>query len=184
MLSINFTPFPVLSTERLLLKSMRLADTESIFYLRSDPQVMKFINRPLITTFKEAEDWIRLVQSNLENNQGITWGIFLRERPEANIGNIGLWRIEKENYRAEIGYMIEPAHQGKGIMSEAIQSVIEYGFSEMKLHSIEAQLNPENYASSRLLEKAGFVKEARFKENIFWNGKYEDTLVYSLINPD
>lgn len=67
-------------------------------------------------------------------------------------------------------------------MFEAIQTVIEFGFEKMKLHSIEANINPENIASKKLLEKAGFIKEAYFKENHFFNGKFIDTEVFSLLN--
>lgn len=181
MLEVNFSPFPELITDRLILKSLTLADAEKILQLRSDPEVMKFINRPLTANITEAEDWVRLVLSNQQANNGITWGIFLKGQPLENIGNIGLWRIEKENYRAEVGYMMDPMHQGKGMMLEALKRVILYGFNDLGVHSIEAQIHPENIRSSKLLEKTGFTKEAYFKQNIFWNGGFEDTAVYSLL---
>jgi ribosomal-protein-alanine N-acetyltransferase len=68
-------------------------------------------------------------------------------------------------------------------MHEAIQAVLNYGFSELKLHSVEANINPVNEASRRLLEKNNFVKEAHFKENYYFNGSFSDSAVYSLINP-
>jgi len=183
MLNPSFVPFPVLSTDRLLLREMIVADAPGILRLRSNEEVMKYINRPLTRTLEDAQAWIGVVVSTLQKAEGITWCIALKEMPSESVGSIGLWRIEKENYRAEIGYMLEPSLQGKGIMYEAIQKVVEYGFAQMGLHSIEGQLDPRNIASSRVLEKAGFVREAYFKENYFLRGSFADTAVYSLLNP-
>ena len=97
------------------------------------------------------------------------------------IGSIGLWRIDKAHYRGEIGYMLHHDHWGKGIMQEAIAAVIEFGFGPLKLHSIEAHINPANAASAGILEKNGFVREAYFKENYYFRGKFLDTAIYSLL---
>ena len=86
-----------------------------------------------------------------------------------------------EHYRAEIGYMLNPAYQGKGIMSEALSIIIQYGFNNIGLHSIEANANPANQASIKLLEKIGFVREGYFKENYYFNGNFLDSAIYSLI---
>ena len=110
----------------------------------------------------------------------IAWGISFHETPEM-IGNISFHRIEKENHRAEIGYMLHPKHWRQGIINEAMKAVLDYGFSVMNLHSIEANINPENVASSNLLKKRGFVKEAYYKENYFFDGKFIDTEIYSLL---
>ncbi len=98
-------------------------------------------------------------------------------------GSIGLWRIEKENHRAEIGYMLESRLQGKGLMYEALQEVLEYGFRELKRHSIEAQIDPRNTASAALLKKGGFVQEAYFRENYYLRDQFADTAVYSILSP-
>jgi len=183
MLSLQFTPFPELTTDRLLLRKFSLADAPGVFQLRSNKETMKYINRPLTITMEEAEKWIQLLLDSLHANEGITWAITLKDQPENHIGNIGFWRIEKENYRAEIGYMLEPSLHGKGIMYEAMQEVLKYGFTVMHLHSVEAHLDPENIASAKLVEKAGFIKEGYFKENYFWNGRFSDTAIYSLLTP-
>ncbi|MDQ6787925.1 MAG: GNAT family N-acetyltransferase, partial [Acidobacteriota bacterium] len=99
------------------------------------------------------------------------------------IGTINFWKIKKENYRAEIGYMLDADYHGRGIMNEAIRAVLRFGFGEMNLHSVEANVNPDNAASIRLLEKNGFVREAYFKENYFFGGKFLDSAIYSLLAP-
>lgn len=183
MLLLNFSPFPSLSTERLLLRELTLADAPAVMHLRSNPEVMQHINRPLALTLADAEAWISIVLETLQKSDGITWCICLKEESSVYVGNIGLWRIEKENYRAEIGYMLEPSLHGKGLMYEAVEAVVDYGFREMKLHSIEGCLDPRNIASAKLLEKAGFVKEAHFKENYYLRGSFADTVVYSILTP-
>jgi ribosomal-protein-alanine N-acetyltransferase len=183
MLSPNFTPFPELVTDRLVLRQMTRDDAPALQQLRSNEDVMKYINRPLTRTLEEAESWINLIIEALESNNGISWCICLKESPAIHVGNIGLWRIDKENHRAEIGYMLEPHLQGKGIMYEALNKVLEYGFREMKLHSIEGQIDPRNAASAALLKKAGFVQEAYFKENYYLHGLFADTAVYSILTP-
>lgn len=64
-----------------------------------------------------------------------------------------------------------------------MKSVLDYGFKQLNLHSVEANINKMNNASRNLLEKFGFVKEAHFKENFYFNGTYLDSVIYSLINP-
>lgn len=183
MLSPIFMPFPQMQTSRLLLRQMTLTDAPSLQQLRSNEEVMRYINRPLTKTIEEAEGWIRIVTEALENNNGITWCICLKDAPAVHVGSIGLWRLEKENYRAEIGYMLEPELQGKGIMYEAIKEVLDYGFKVLKLHSVEAHIDPRNVASAALLRKAGFIQEGYFRENCFYNGAFSDTAVYSILTP-
>ena len=182
MLSPNFYPFPELITKRLLLRALTLADAPGIRNLRSNEGSMKYINRPLTLTIEDAGKWIEVINESLAKNEGITWCMSLKETPAEPVGTIGLWRIERENYRAEIGYMIEPRLQGKGFMYEAIKEVLNYGFNEMKLHSVEGQIDPRNVASGKLLQKAGFVQEAYFKENYYMHGGFTDTAVYSILS--
>ena len=180
MLQLNFNPFPELSTERLVLREISSADTKEIFQLRSDKNVMQFLDRPLAQSIDDAMALIKKIADGHDKNENITWGITLQKLPKL-IGTIGFWRIDKENYRAEIGYLLHPGEQGKGLMQEAISAVLTYGFKTMGLHSVEANVNPANNASIKLLEKNNFTKEAHFKENYFYNGRFLDSAIYSLL---
>ena len=182
MLHTDFHPFPELYTERLTLRHMSNEDADDLFLIRSDKDAMQYIDRPLATTVDDVLKLLKTIEDFLVAGDGITWGISLTGQPGL-IGTIGLWRIVKEDYRAEIGYLLHPAWQRKGIMHEALVKVLDYGFSVMKLHSVEAKLNPLNEASIRLLEKNRFVREAYFKENYYYNGAFKDTLIYSLLTP-
>jgi ribosomal-protein-alanine N-acetyltransferase len=94
------------------------------------------------------------------------------------LGFIGFFSFEKENHRAEIGYMLFPENFRKGIMLEALEAVVQFGFNSLNLHSIAANINPLNTASAKLLEKADFKKEAYFRENYYFNGKFLDSIIY------
>lgn len=181
MLDINFSPFQNLETERLYLRRVIKEDVNEIFALRSDQEVMKYIPRPLVKTEEDALAHIAMIDEKINSNEGINWAITLKNNPKL-IGIIGHYRIRPEHFRAEIGYMLLPEHQGKGIISEAIKEVVRYGFEVMKLHSIEAIIDPENFASEKVLQKNGFVKEAHLKENEYYEGRFLDTVIYSILN--
>ena len=181
MLTINFSPFPNLETERLLLRRVDSNDVREILALRSNPDTMKYIPRPLLKTDEEALEHITMIDSKIDSNEGINWAITLKDNPKL-IGIIGHYRIKPENYRAELGYMLLPEYHGKGIISEAVKEAVNYGFNAMKLHSLEAVIDPENYASAKVLEKNGFVKEAHFIDYEFFEGRFLDTVIYSILN--
>ena len=161
---------------------MTAADAEELFLLRSDPRVMEFVGREPAKTVQEVLDLVELINKNIDANETVMWAIALKNEPSRMIGNITLWQIDKDHYRAEIGYMLHPDSWGKGIMKEAISNVVNYGFDTMKLHSIGAKVEPGNKRSTGLLESIGFEKEAHFKEDFYFRGKFYDTLVYSLLN--
>ncbi|MEO6174358.1 MAG: GNAT family N-acetyltransferase [Flavobacterium circumlabens] len=181
MLAFNFTPFPAIETERLLLKRITDADVNEIFELRSNPETMKYIPRPLVKTTEDALEHIAMIEEKIITNVGINWGITLKDNPKL-LGIIGYYRIQPENYRAEIGYMLLPEFHGKGIIPEAVNKLIRYGFDDLKLHSIEAVIDPENFASEKVLQKCGFVKEAHLKEAEFYEGVFLDKVIYSLLD--
>ena len=120
-----------------------------------------------------------MIDDALITGSGITWGIELKEGPGLLIGYICYWRLVKEHYRAEVGYMLLPQFWNKGIMKEALSEVVNFGYDKMKLHSIEGRINPANTASASLLVSTGFIREAYFKEDYFFNGEFGDTAVYS-----
>lgn len=182
MVNIDFSVFPTLYTERLILKEITVQDAAALYAIRSNPTIMQFIDRPIPKSLEEVLALIEKMALMKTNGEGISWGIFKKETPTMQIGNIGFFKIMAEHYRAEVGYMLNTDEHQKGIMFEALEKVIEFGFKNIQLHSIEANINPQNIASQKLLEKAGFVMEAYFKENYFFNGQFIDTAIYSLLN--
>jgi [ribosomal protein S5]-alanine N-acetyltransferase len=176
----QFLPFQELRSDRLLLRQITPDDVLSVFALRSNPQTMQYIPRPLVISHEQALEHIQMIQDKIETNEGINWAITLKGDPKM-IGIIGHYRIRWEHFRSEIGYMLLPEYHNKGIVSQAIALMIDYGFNNMKMHSLEAIIDPNNKASAKVLEKNGFIKEAHLKENEFFNGKFLDTIIYSLL---
>ncbi len=182
MLEPDFTSFPQLDTERLLIRKITHADANALLQLRSSEVVMQYIDKERSKTAEEIMVLIDRIENDANSGDGITWAICLKEEPEILIGSIGLWRIIKQHYRAEIGYLLHPGFWGRGIAKEALQAVVAFGFRHIQLHSIEAHINPQNAASAALLESTGFIREAYFKEDFFFRGSFRDTAVYALLN--
>ncbi|HRB00603.1 MAG TPA: GNAT family N-acetyltransferase [Ignavibacteria bacterium] len=177
-----FTEFPVIETRNLILREFNSEDAEVLFQNYSDKEVMKYFGRELFKDFSEAEIKIENTNSDFKNKLGIRWAVCLKSDKKQMLGSCGYWRILKEHLRAEIGYELSKEFWGKGIMTEALQAIIEFGFTGMKLHSIEANIDPENLGSVKILEKLGFVREGYFKDSFLFQGKFTDTSSYSLIN--
>ena len=182
MLTPNFNPFPVLITERLVLRQLNQEDANDLLLLRSNLEVGVYIPRTPYKSVEESVEFIKKSETWISNNESIIWGIALKTDNKV-IGTICVWNIKNRDYRAEVGYELHPDYWRKGIMQEALVPVLDYGFKTMKLHSIAAVISPENTASIKLVEKNGFVKEAHFKEDYYDKGEFRDTAIYSLLNP-
>lgn len=180
MLNLNFIPFPELTTDRLLLRQITQTDVNEILFLRSDPGVMRYLDRTPAKTLEDAFVFLKSIADLEKNKSAVTWAVTLKGDSKL-IGTVCYWNIKPEHYRAEVGYVLHPDFQGKGIMQETLTAVLDYGFNVMKLHSIEADINPNNEASIKLLERNNFVREAYFKENYFYDGKFLDSAIYSLL---
>jgi len=183
MLTLNFTKFPTLETERLILREHSLSDAEILFAMRTNEMVMKYIDRERPQNLLEIKTFITAFNEGFENGDNLAWVIALKENQSQMIGSIGYWRTDFANHRAEIGYMLRPEYWRKGIISEALKRTIDFGFKDMNLHTIKANINVENDASRQMLIKHGFVKEAHFKQDFYFRGKFLDSEIYGLLNP-
>ncbi|HEX5003203.1 MAG TPA: GNAT family N-acetyltransferase [Bacteroidia bacterium] len=180
MLQFQFTPFPVLTTKRLVLRRIAMSDKAAIFKMRSNPSLMNFIARPVATTDQEAHDLIVRVDAGVDSNISINWAITLQGN-DTLIGMCGFVRATPEHHRAEVGYMLDSAFHNQGIMSESLEAVLKYGFDVMGLHLAEAVIDPRNKASGKVLEKLGFVQEAYFHENYFYRDEFLDSVHFALL---
>ena len=181
MNDLSFAPFPDLYTRRLMLRQLRPTDDKEIMVLRSDEKILQFLVIPKCNDLLEAKQFIDKINNGIDKDEWIYWGI-TEKNDETLIGTICLWNISKNDSRAEVGYALHTDFQGKGFMGEAMDVVLDYTFTKMDLHSIEAHVHPDNQTSINHLQKKGFIKEAYFKENVFFNGKFLDPVVYSRLN--
>lgn len=181
MLSFSLQPFPLLHTPRLLLRQCVATDVPALFRMRADPEVMRYLARPLCQSEAEAAEVLQMMEERIESNMGINWAVSWRQEPESFLGVIGLFRLDAANHRGEVGYMLASAYWGQGIVSELLPVVMQYGFRTLGLHSIEAMIDPANQASRRVLEKSGFVQEAHFRQNWYFEGEFLDSVVLSVL---
>jgi [ribosomal protein S5]-alanine N-acetyltransferase len=180
MLSVQFNQFPVIETRRLILRQPIHEDAGALFRLRTNDAVMQFIGRPRPGSIEEVMTYIDRLRKDFDQSLGITW-IMVAKETESAIGTMGFWRMDKENHRAEIGYLLDPAFQGIGLAGEAIHAVLGYGFNALRFHAVEANVDPLNIASKKLLLKSGFVQEGYFRESYFFEGRFIDSAIFGLL---
>lgn len=155
MIELNFSPFPILQTERLLLRSLQQSDANEIFALRSDDNVNKYIERQKATSIKDAHDFIERITQSISNNESILWAIELKKE-KAFAGSVLIFHVNTEKDEAELGYEILPKHQGKGIAQEAIKAALTFAFDVLKVKTIAAVVHKENIPSLKIIEKNNF----------------------------
>jgi ribosomal-protein-alanine N-acetyltransferase len=179
MLQLNFTPFPILRTSRLILRQMTKKDAEAVFILRSDPVINKYIHRQAAKSMTDAYDFIEKITNNQLNNSAIQWAITHSDSDKL-IGNICLWNIDSQNNTAELGYSLLTDYFKQGIMHEALQAVKDYGFNVMKVMRIDAFTNKDNTASLKLLAKNGFKRNQALEHALQDQSELEYNQIYSL----
>jgi RimJ/RimL family protein N-acetyltransferase len=178
---IVFTPTQ-LTTERLALRWLDKNDAAAQFALFSDPAVMEFIAEPW-TRMTQAEEALEQALASYRDGSNLVFAVELRETGEF-IGNVNLHRFFESNRRCEVGYAIASAHQGRGYATEALAAVIEYGFRALDINRFEADINPANEASARVLERLGFRREGLMRERWIIRGAKQDSAFYGLLKAD
>jgi len=180
MLQLHFSPFPILESERLCFRKLTDEDAPEVLALRGNSKTMQFIPRPLIVDVEGALGHIKMINDKIDENLDINWAVTQKENDKC-IGIMGFYRTQPEHFRTELGYMILPEHWGKGYVTEAVKTLLNFAFNTLNFHSIEAVIDARHTASERVLKKVGFEKEAHFKENFYYNNEFTDTKIYSLL---
>ena len=177
---IKFTPFPILETERLLLRRVEKSDAKYIFRLRSDDTYCKFTGIKKYKNINEAIKYIDRIHNDIASNECILWSIDIKDTSEY-IGGICLWNIKIDKMQSEIGYDLLQEFRGKGYIQEAIKAVINYAFKELNFDRIVAEeVRTENVKSAKVLEESGFKLEKVY-EIITEDGNKEGRADYSLL---
>lgn len=156
MANKNFSPFPILTTERLTLRQLSTDDGQNIFALRSDPPINKYLGRAPSKTIEDATNFINRINDNIQKNNSIYWVITLTET-KTFAGTICLFDFSDEKNSCEIGYELMTKFQNQGIMKEALEEVIAYAFNTLKFQKIVAFTHHKNQQSSKLLKKFNFT---------------------------
>jgi RimJ/RimL family protein N-acetyltransferase len=177
-MSSYFTP--VLTTARLVLRPLATADAAGLFAVFSDPAVVRFWSAEAWTDISFAETAIARALEAYRDETEIRFAVELATTREL-IGTVNLHHFFNQNNRCELGYAIASAHWGKGYASEALEAALDHGFREVGLNRVEADIDPRNAASGRVLEKLGFRKEGYMPQRWLVHGDYADTVNYGLL---
>ena len=173
---------PALETPRLHLREIRDSDAAALFTLHSDARVMRYWSSTAWTDPAQAQQLLQRLQRDRAAGV-LPWAIATRE-DDALIGTVTLFNISPGNRRAEIGYALGSAHWGKGFSSEALRAVLRHAFDVLQLERVEADTDPRNAPSLRLLEGLGFVREGLLRRRWFVADEWCDTAFYGLLRKE
>ncbi len=171
-------------TERLLLRRFELSDAEEMFEnWANDSEVTKYLTWPAhqnITVTKSVlEDWV----SQYDNNQYYQWGIELKEDNQL-IGSIGIVRLDNQIKSVHVGFCIGQKWWGKGIMSEALEKLMDYFFNEIKANRVDSRHDPRNIGSGKVMKNCGMLYEGTVKQGDWNNQGICDYSIYGLTLED
>ncbi len=183
MTMIKGDKLPSLSSERLVLRWLEDRDAEALFEIFSDAQVMRYWSSPPWAGMADAVEMVESVRRYFAKGSLYQWGVACRS-DDVVIGTCTLAEVDVQNRRAEIGFALRQDHWGQGYMTEALQRLLKFSFEELKLLRLEADVDPRNDASIRLLESLGFRREGYLRERWIVGDEISDTVFYGLLRSD
>ena len=168
----------ILDTPRLTLKGIAYNTMSSIFDTLPKHEVMTALGH------KSEDEYQKELEKHLNGyssyNRRFVMFLLMDKESGKIIGRCGLHNWNQDHRRAEIGYVMnDEAFKRKGLMSEAVAAILEFGFTQLNLNRIDAMVGAGNTASLRIIEKSGFVKEGILRQHVLIDGKFEDSILFS-----
>ena len=182
-LQFAFSHPPVLSTQRLILRPIRMRDCHDLFAYARDPEVSRFVLWDRHESLRYSRQFIRAIRAQYRHGEPSSLAIQLRE-PARVIGTVGFTSCAPEHACAEVGYSLAREYWNQGYATEALDRLIRYAVSELGFHRIEAMHDVENPASGRVMVKCGMHHEGRLRDRIWNKGRFHDVELYALIRPE
>ena len=174
---------PTLESARLRLRKYRAGDAERMFQLYSDPRVMRYWSFPPWTEMAQAEAYVQRVLGEMAEGRVMPWAM-AAHGDDRLIGTVTLFALDPIQGRAEIGYSLDPKLHGQGMASEALRLALGHAFDTLRLRRVEADVDPRNAPSCRLLERLGFRLEGLLRARWRVAGEVCDTALYGLLAPE
>ena len=171
---------PIIQTERLTLRPCKSVDVVQLREILSDPDVMIYSGLDVNDYMKNAEDELQWFNHLDAGDSGIRWVISLKDH-DHYIGDLGFLEIDHGNKRAEVSYKLTQNNWNKGLMTEALKTILKYGFTELGLNKVTAQVHTDNHVSQHLLKKLGFTVEGTLREHEYLYGQYADVTIFGLL---
>ena len=175
-----FSHIPILETERLTLRGMRVSDAEDMFAYARDEPVTRYLTWTPHPNLKHTKDYLTYVGQRYRTGDFFDWAVVCKEDGRM-IGTCGFTSFDFASDCAEIGYVLNPDYHGRGLASEAVREVVSFGFKELSLHRIEAKFIQENTRSLRLMERVGMKFEGYQRESLLVKGRYRTIGVASIL---
>jgi len=161
----QFTSFPILTTNRLILRQLDARDSVPLFNYQKNKTNFPFVDMPVYTDLTQAESFIKVKNQGLQDKNYYYWAIADIETDKI-LGTICLWNIDKSKAKGELGYGLFPGNTGKGIMTEAVKRILAFGMQEVNLQIIEAYTSCANLKSISMLKRLNFQFSSTIKEGI------------------
>jgi RimJ/RimL family protein N-acetyltransferase len=168
------------ATPRLIARRFAPNDLDAFVAIRGDPDAARFQDWESFSE-RDGRDFLEWVRPRNPGEPG--WFQFALERKEDRtlVGDCGLRILEPDNRLARVGYTIARPYWGQGYATEAVLGMIDYAFASSPIHRITASVDPRHTASIRVLEKAGFAKEAHLRRSLWFKGEWADDAVYAVL---
>jgi [ribosomal protein S5]-alanine N-acetyltransferase len=174
---------PTLRAPRLTLRTLTEADVADVLTVFSDPLVLRYWDGPLMTTQQDAMQYIERIHYGFRRRELMQWGI-ADGATNAVIGTCTLTHLSTTHQRAEIGFALRQARWRQGLGTEAVTTALDFAFDGLGLHRIEADVDPRNERSLRLLERLGFRREGHLRERYFMNGERQDAVMMAVLRAE
>lgn len=174
--------FPIIITDRLELKKIESTDSNYVYNILSDEDVIKYDTFDLYKDINQAKSLIEFFHEQYDKNRAIFWGIFIKNT-KVMIGFCKL-EIEVPKVRADIGYDLAKKYWNKGFMTEALKAIIDFAFENIGVNRIEASVDIKNEASIKVLKKNGFLQEGVMRQRSYFHGVYHDMIMLSILKSD
>ena len=177
-----FGPFPIIRTNRLMLRRIMPADAPAWMAVLGDPQVIRYLSdldAPM-TDPAAIESFIAWADAVFADGTGLRWAITLKDEPTL-IGTCGFHKLDRANRRAEIGYELSSHFWRQGIMAEALAATLDFCFDRLALHRVEADVTAGNEASAGILRRFGFTPEGTWREAVYSKGVFRDLWQFGLL---
>ena len=170
-----------IKTNRLVIRPFRETDREDLFELYSHENTCRFLLHEAWTASSKSENALKKISANqLAPNTAVSLACVLDGKV---IGDISIWYTDMKE-TVETGFAFHHAYAGKGYATEAMEAIIDYLFTVVKIHRIQACLDARNAPSAKLCRRIGMRKEAHFLKDYWSKGEWTDSFVYGMLLSD
>lgn len=175
-------PTPITSP-KFTLRLVEATDVRQLMAINGDEEVTRYLPYATWKSAADGEAWFARMSNLVAAGATLQW-VIVERASNRIVGTCLLFRYDEASARAELGYVLGRAHWGKGVMAEALRALLTHAFGSLGLRRIEAEVNPDNIASNRLLVKLGFTAEGLLRGRWVTKGVVTDTNIYGLLREE